>query len=196
MAIKRPAEPPSLSSTVREARLQLGRPHCDSRPHAVRPDRAGKEQGRPAREGRWSEALQGGMCAASARHIVHHRTCAAARGHGLDMGRTPRRRQSKTLAGRRGRYRVRPVVDRVNHARPRRRTRGLRDSMVLEGKADLQLPPGRAPSGRAALLGALRRERHLSLHVTVSSLRTKARRAGSAAYPSAAASAGLILVNG
>ena len=49
-----------------------------------------------------------------------------------------------------GRYRVRPVVDRVNHARPHRRTRGLRDSMVLEGKADLQLPPGRAPSGRAA----------------------------------------------
>ena len=95
-----------------------------------------------------------------------------------------------------GRYRVRPVVDRVNHARPHRRTRGLRDSMVLEGKADLQLPPGRAPSGRAALLGALRRERHLSLHVTVSSLRTKARRAESAAYPSAAASAGLILVNG
>ena len=49
-----------------------------------------------------------------------------------------------------GRYRARPVVDRVNHARPHRRTRGLRDSMVLEGKADLQLPPGRAPSGRAA----------------------------------------------
>ena len=40
-----------------------------------------------------------------------------------------------------GRYRARPVVDRVNHARPHRRTRGLRDSMVLEGKADLQLPP-------------------------------------------------------
>ena len=53
-----------------------------------------------------------------------------------------------------GRYRVRPVVDRVNHARPHRRTRGLRDSMVLEGKADLQLPPGRAPSGRAASLNA------------------------------------------
>ena len=102
MAIKRPAEPSSPSSTAREAPLQLGRPHGDSRPHAVRPDRAGKEQGRPAREGWWSEALQGGMCAASARHIVHHRTCAAARGHGLDMGRTPRRRQSKTLAGRRG----------------------------------------------------------------------------------------------
>ena len=127
----------------------------------MRPDRAGKEQGRPAREGWWSEALQGGMCAASARHIVvHHRTCAAARGHGLDMGLTPRRQQSKTLAGRRGRYRVRPVVDRVNHARPRRRTRGLRDSMVLEGKADLQLPPGRAPSGRAASLGAARLETH------------------------------------
>ena len=102
MAIKRPAEPSSPSSTAREAQLQLGRPHGDSRPHAVRPDRAGKEQGRPAREGRWSEAPQEGMCAASARHIVHHRTCAAARGHGLDMGRTPRRRQSKTLAGRRG----------------------------------------------------------------------------------------------
>ena len=32
--------------------------------------------------------------------------------------------------------------------------------MVLEGKADLQLPPGRAPSGRAASLGAARLETH------------------------------------
>ena len=195
MAIKRPAEPPSPSSTAREARLQLGRPHGDSRPHAVRPDRAGKEQGRPAREGWWSEALQGGMCAASAASSI----TAPAQQH-VDMDWTWDARpgdgsqNSVQVAG--GRYRVRPVVDRVNHARPHRRTRGLRDSMVLEGKADLQLPPGRAPSGRAASLGALRRERHLSLHVTVSSLRTKARRAGSAAYPSAAASAGLILVNG
>ena len=159
MAIKRPAEPPSPSSTVREARLQLGRPHCDSRPHAVRPDRAGKEQGRPAREGWWSEALQGGMCAASAASSI----TAPAQQH-VDMDWTWDARpgdgsqNSVQVAG--GRYRVRPVVDRVNHARPHRRTRGLRDSMVLEGKADLQLPPGRAPSGRAALLGALRRERH------------------------------------
>ena len=153
MAIKRPAEPPSLSSTVREARLQLGRPHCDSRPHAVRPDRAGKEQGRPAREGWWSEALQGGMCAASAASSI----TAPAQQH-VDMDWTWDARpgdgsqNSVQVAG--GRYRARPVVDRVNHARPHRRTRGLRDSMVLEGKADLQLPPGRALSGRAASLNA------------------------------------------
>ena len=149
MAIKRPAEPPSPSSTAREARLQLGRLHGDSRPHAVRPDRAGKEQGRPAREGWWSEALQGGMCAASAASSI----TAPAQQH-VDMDWTWDARpgdgsqNSVQVAG--GRYRVRPVVDRVNHARPHRRTRGLRDSMVLEGKADLQLPPGRAPSGRAA----------------------------------------------
>ena len=140
MAIKRPAEPPSPSSTAREARLQLGRPHGDSRPHAVRPDRAGKEQGRPAREGWWSEALQGGMCAASAASSI----TAPAQQH-VDMDWTWDARpgdgsqNSVQVAG--GRYRVRPVVDRVNHARPHRRTRGLRDSMVLEGKADLQLPP-------------------------------------------------------
>ena len=159
MAIKRPAEPPSPSSTAREARLQLGRPHGDSRPHAVRPDRAGKEQGRPAREGWWSEALQGGMCAASAASSI----TAPAQQH-VDMDWTWDARpgdgsqNSVQVAG--GRYRVRPVVDRVNHARPHRRTRGLRDSMVLEGKADLQLPPGRAPSGRAASLGAARLETH------------------------------------
>ena len=159
MAIKRPAEPPSPSSTAREAQLQLGRPHGDSRPHAVRPDRAGKEQGRPAREGWWSEALQGGMCAASAASSI----TAPAQQH-VDMDWTWDARpgdgsqNSVQVAG--GRYRVRPVVDRVNHARPHRRTRGLRDSMVLEGKADLQLPPGRAPSGRAASLGAARLETH------------------------------------
>ena len=32
--------------------------------------------------------------------------------------------------------------------------------MVLEGKTDLQLPQGRAPSGRAASLGAARLETH------------------------------------
>ena len=149
MAIKRPAEPPSPSSTAREARLQLGRLHGDSRPHAVRPDRAGKEQGRPAREGWWSEALQGGMCAASAASSI----TAPAQQHVETAVKTACRSQG-------GRYRVRPVVDRVNHARPHRRTRGLRDSMVLEGKADLQLPPGRAPSGRAASLGAARLETH------------------------------------
>ena len=159
MAIKRPAEPPSPSSTAREARLQLGRLHGDSRPHAVRPDRAGKEQGRPAREGWWSEALQGGMCAASAASSI----TAPAQQH-VDMDWTWDARpgdgsqNSVQVAG--GRYRARPVVDRVNHARPHRRTRGLRDSMVLEGKADLQLPPGRAPSGRAASLGAARLETH------------------------------------
>ena len=144
MAIKRPAEPPSPSSTAREARLQLGRPHGDSRPHAVRPDRAGKEQGRPAREGWWSEALQGGMCAASAASSI----TAPAQQH-VDMDWTWDARpgdgsqNSVQVAG--GRYRARPVVDRVNHARPHRRTRGLRDSMVLEGKADLQLRATKTP---------------------------------------------------
>ena len=115
----------------------------------MRPDRAGKEQGRPAREGWWSEALQGGMCAASAASSI----TAPAQQHVETAVKTACRSQG-------GRYRVRPVVDRVNHARPHRRTRGLRDSMVLEGKADLQLPPGRAPSGRAASLGAARLETH------------------------------------
>ena len=75
--------------------------------------------------------------------IVNHSTCAAARGQDMDWTWDARpgdgSQNSVQVAG--GRYRVRPVVDRVNHARPHRRTRGLRDSMVLEGKADLQLPP-------------------------------------------------------
>ena len=66
--------------------------------------------------------------------------------------------------------------------------------MVLEGKADLQLPQQRRRHEAQGHADVLLEEQ--SLHVMVSSLRTKARRAGSAAYPSAAASAGLILVNG